>query len=33
VVASRRMLERLSGGVFVALGVVAAVAGEPRKRS
>jgi threonine/homoserine/homoserine lactone efflux protein len=32
-VASRRMLERLSGGVFVALGVVAAVAGEPRKRS
>jgi threonine/homoserine/homoserine lactone efflux protein len=31
-VASRRMLERLSGGVFVALGVVAAVAGEPRKQ-
>jgi threonine/homoserine/homoserine lactone efflux protein len=30
--ASRRMLERLSGGVFVALGVVAAVAGEPRKQ-
>jgi threonine/homoserine/homoserine lactone efflux protein len=30
--AARRMLERLSGGVFVALGVVAAVAGEPRKQ-
>ncbi len=30
--ASRRLLERLSGGVFVALGVVAAVAGEPRKQ-
>jgi threonine/homoserine/homoserine lactone efflux protein len=30
--ASRRTLERLSGGVFVALGVVAAVAGEPRKQ-
>jgi threonine/homoserine/homoserine lactone efflux protein len=32
-VASRRALERVSGGVFVALGVVAAVAGEPRKTS
>ena len=31
-VGSRRMLERISGGVFVALGVVAAVAGEPRKQ-
>jgi threonine/homoserine/homoserine lactone efflux protein len=29
--ATRRMLERVSGGVFVGLGVVAAVAGEPRK--
>jgi threonine/homoserine/homoserine lactone efflux protein len=29
---ARRMLDRVSGGVFVALGVVAAVAGEPRKR-
>jgi threonine/homoserine/homoserine lactone efflux protein len=30
-VASRRILERVSGGVFVGLGLVAAVAGEPRK--
>ena len=30
--ASRRLLDRLSGGVFVALGVVAALAGEPRRR-
>jgi threonine/homoserine/homoserine lactone efflux protein len=30
--ASRRLLERLSGGVFVALGVGAALAGEPRQR-
>jgi threonine/homoserine/homoserine lactone efflux protein len=30
--ASRRVLERMSGGVFVGLGVVAALAGEPRKR-
>jgi threonine/homoserine/homoserine lactone efflux protein len=29
---ARRMLDRVSGGIFVALGVVAAVAGEPRKR-
>jgi threonine/homoserine/homoserine lactone efflux protein len=29
---TRRLLERVSGGVFVGLGVVAAVAGEPRKR-
>jgi threonine/homoserine/homoserine lactone efflux protein len=29
--ATRRLLERVSGGVFVGLGVVAAVAGEPRK--
>jgi threonine/homoserine/homoserine lactone efflux protein len=29
--ASRRLLDRLSGGVFVALGLVAAVAGEPRQ--
>jgi threonine/homoserine/homoserine lactone efflux protein len=29
--AARRLLDRLSGGVFVALGVAAAVAGEPRK--
>jgi threonine/homoserine/homoserine lactone efflux protein len=28
---NRRRLERWSGGVFVALGVVAAVAGEPRR--
>jgi threonine/homoserine/homoserine lactone efflux protein len=28
--ATRRRLERLSGGVFVSLGVVAALAGEPR---
>jgi len=28
--AARRRLDRLSGGVFVGLGVVAAVAGEPR---
>jgi threonine/homoserine/homoserine lactone efflux protein len=31
-VSARRLLDRLSGGVFVALGVVAAVAGEPRRR-
>jgi threonine/homoserine/homoserine lactone efflux protein len=30
--ASRRLLERLSGGVFVALGVGAALAGEPRRK-
>jgi threonine/homoserine/homoserine lactone efflux protein len=30
--ASRRVLERVSGGVFVGLGVVAALAGEPRQR-
>jgi threonine/homoserine/homoserine lactone efflux protein len=29
---TRRMLERVSGGVFVGLGVVAALAGEPRRR-
>ncbi len=29
---TRRLLERVSGGVFVGLGVVAAIAGEPRKR-
>ena len=29
--AARRRLDRLSGGVFVALGVTAALAGEPRK--
>jgi threonine/homoserine/homoserine lactone efflux protein len=31
-VSARRLLDRLSGGAFVALGVVAAVAGEPRRR-
>jgi threonine/homoserine/homoserine lactone efflux protein len=31
--ARRRRLERLSGGVFVCLGVVAALAGEPRSSS
>jgi threonine/homoserine/homoserine lactone efflux protein len=30
--AASRMLDRLSGGVFVGLGVVAALAGEPRQR-
>jgi threonine/homoserine/homoserine lactone efflux protein len=30
--AARRMLDRISGGVFVGLGVVAALAGEPRQR-
>jgi threonine/homoserine/homoserine lactone efflux protein len=30
-VATRRKLERISGGVFVGLGVVAALAGEPRQ--
>jgi threonine/homoserine/homoserine lactone efflux protein len=30
--AARRMLDRLSGGVFVGLGLVAALAGEPRQR-
>jgi threonine/homoserine/homoserine lactone efflux protein len=30
--AARRTLDRLSGGVFVGLGVVAAVAGEPRQK-
>jgi threonine/homoserine/homoserine lactone efflux protein len=31
-VVSRRLTERLSGGVFVTLGLVAALAGEPRRR-
>jgi threonine/homoserine/homoserine lactone efflux protein len=31
--AARRRLERVSGGVFVGLGVVAALAGEPRHSS
>jgi threonine/homoserine/homoserine lactone efflux protein len=30
--ASRRLLERISGGMFVGLGVAAALAGEPRQR-
>jgi threonine/homoserine/homoserine lactone efflux protein len=30
--ATRRLLDRASGGVFVGLGVVAALAGEPRQR-
>jgi threonine/homoserine/homoserine lactone efflux protein len=30
--ATRRVLERTSGGVFVGLGAVAALAGEPRQR-
>jgi DNA-binding transcriptional LysR family regulator len=30
--AARRLLDRLSGGVFISLGLVAALAGEPRKR-
>jgi threonine/homoserine/homoserine lactone efflux protein len=30
--ATRRVLERVSGGVFVGMGVVAALAGEPRER-
>jgi threonine/homoserine/homoserine lactone efflux protein len=30
--ATRHRLERVSGGVFVGLGVVAALAGEPRRR-
>jgi threonine/homoserine/homoserine lactone efflux protein len=30
--AARRRLDRLSGGVFVGLGLVAALAGEPRQR-
>jgi len=30
--ATRRLLDRLSGGVFVGLGVIAALAGEPRRR-
>jgi threonine/homoserine/homoserine lactone efflux protein len=30
--AARRLLDRISGGVFVGLGVVAALAGEPRRR-
>jgi threonine/homoserine/homoserine lactone efflux protein len=30
-VAARRTLDRVSGGVFVALGLVAALAGEPRR--
>jgi threonine/homoserine/homoserine lactone efflux protein len=30
--AARRTLDRLSGGVFVGLGVVAALAGEPRQK-
>jgi threonine/homoserine/homoserine lactone efflux protein len=29
---ARRLMDRLSGGVFVGLGVVAALAGEPRRR-
>jgi threonine/homoserine/homoserine lactone efflux protein len=29
--AARRLLDRLSGGVFISLGLVAALAGEPRK--
>jgi threonine/homoserine/homoserine lactone efflux protein len=29
-VAARRRLERISGGIFVGLGVIAALAGEPR---
>jgi threonine/homoserine/homoserine lactone efflux protein len=29
--AARRLLDRLSGGVFITLGLVAALAGEPRK--
>ena len=29
---SRRALDRLSGGVFIGLGLVAALAGEPRRR-
>jgi threonine/homoserine/homoserine lactone efflux protein len=29
--AARRTLDRISGGVFVALGLVAALAGEPRR--
>ena len=29
--AARRTLDRVSGGVFIALGLVAALAGEPRK--
>jgi threonine/homoserine/homoserine lactone efflux protein len=28
----RQLLERVSGGMFVGLGVVAALAGEPRSR-
>jgi threonine/homoserine/homoserine lactone efflux protein len=31
-VSTRRLLERVSGGVFVGLGVVAALAGEPRRQ-
>ena len=30
--AARRMLDRLSGGVFISLGLVAALAGEPRQK-
>jgi len=30
--AARRLLDRLSGGVFISLGLVAALAGEPRQR-
>src|SRR5918997_1600779 len=30
---SRRALDRLSGGVFIGLGLVAALAGEPRQKS
>jgi threonine/homoserine/homoserine lactone efflux protein len=30
--AARRMLDRLSGGVFIGLGLAAALAGEPRKK-
>ena len=31
--AARRRLDRLSGGVFISLGLVAALAGEPRRSS
>jgi threonine/homoserine/homoserine lactone efflux protein len=30
--AARRRLDRLSGGVFISLGLVAALAGEPRQK-
>jgi threonine/homoserine/homoserine lactone efflux protein len=28
---TRRRLERISGGIFVSLGVIAALAGEPKQ--